>query len=588
MLSGFDAKPLKRETRRLSERAGVDVGLREDLAASSGASLVGFLPAGTGAVARTVQDKLREIVSVKDFGAVGDGVTDDRAAIQACEDYLNARGGGTMLLPDGTYIIGGSGVSINGREYGLLLKSNVTWRGQSKYGATLKCKAGADIDLINTDRTAAQSNIGLYDLTLDGNEGNQGAAPANGFNLWAFEITGFELKNIHSKNPASWGLRVEQCDGVQYDGITCGHSAETNADGIHFVDTINVTGGSIKIYTEGDDGFIIEALSRDVYNYSLDGILVECPTSAIASGKRGLLLLADPNVVTGARSIYNINVGEAVLYNCVGQAVLLQGANYYDVHINAVAKGCGYGLYLIPGTATYPGSIRGCSFKMLISESVNESIQVLETNGTVTDNDIDVRVVNPGNGKSGALLRGSYWQGTLTLDYNPYATKTLYSTGISIYGSNNNLNVAAKGADKNLVLQGTASNNNLKLGTLSGGVTNDLEIAAGATGNRFSGGRIAGAIVNAGGSTNKFDNVGGATTYGTANLNMATEADGTCLLAHGLNGTPTFVQLTLRTNTGITENVLSVDATNIDVELRNSAGALVTVGTYSVYYEARL
>jgi hypothetical protein len=57
--------------------------LTSDLAASSGSNGVGFIQSGTGAVARTAQSKMREMVTPYDFDAVGDGVTDDTAAVQA-------------------------------------------------------------------------------------------------------------------------------------------------------------------------------------------------------------------------------------------------------------------------------------------------------------------------------------------------------------------------------------------------------------------------------------------------------------------------------------------------------------------------
>ena len=72
-----------------------------DIKTSIGSSLVGHIASGTGATATTVQAVLRETVNVKRFGAMGDGVTDDTAAIQLAVNALIA--GGTVIVPAGTY-----------------------------------------------------------------------------------------------------------------------------------------------------------------------------------------------------------------------------------------------------------------------------------------------------------------------------------------------------------------------------------------------------------------------------------------------------------------------------------------------------
>lgn len=66
--------------------------------AATSADQVSYTPAGTGAVVTNVQAKLRETVSVKDFGAVGDGVADDTVAIQAAHNT-----GKVIYYPEGEY-----------------------------------------------------------------------------------------------------------------------------------------------------------------------------------------------------------------------------------------------------------------------------------------------------------------------------------------------------------------------------------------------------------------------------------------------------------------------------------------------------
>jgi hypothetical protein len=125
---------------------------------------VTFLQAGTGAVTRTAQAKMRETVSVLDFGAVGDGVTDDTAAIQTA---LNS-GAKSILVPAGTFLLTApldipSGV----RVYGEGRDSVLTMTGSANPKIfSLTSKSSVVIEALRfvpqstgTDRTAVYLNL---------------------------------------------------------------------------------------------------------------------------------------------------------------------------------------------------------------------------------------------------------------------------------------------------------------------------------------------------------------------------------------------------------------------------------------------
>lgn len=129
------------------------------------------------------------LTSVKEYGAVGDGMTDDAAAIQAAIDAV-ALFGGTVYFPAGTYIIGTT----------LTLKSKVILKGEHYATTIIKAKDSLNADMVKTLNYASltgqnkyliadgvQYGFGLADITLNGNKANQ--ASGNGLVCYGKKYT---------------------------------------------------------------------------------------------------------------------------------------------------------------------------------------------------------------------------------------------------------------------------------------------------------------------------------------------------------------------------------------------------------------
>lgn len=153
-------------------------------------------PPFTGAVQTNVEAKLAQCVSVKDFGAVGDGVADDTAKIQAAIDALTT--GGVIFFPVGTYLVT-SQIVVPAKVKLLgdgVASENGT--GASFRGATciLRGFAGSDATVaLNGDAS------GMDMIDVDGNLQGTG----DGVQVWGSRV---HIGTISTRNNGGDGLRI--------------------------------------------------------------------------------------------------------------------------------------------------------------------------------------------------------------------------------------------------------------------------------------------------------------------------------------------------------------------------------------------
>lgn len=148
---------------------------------------------GIGAVESTVQKKLEESVSVKDFGAVGDGVTDDTAAIQAACDasksvYFPQQPGSFYKCT--SKITLGQGANIYGEDKAYTI---IKFFGCSGFEATQVGGGAYNITFKNIGIVGDGTGTNCQGITLNGNTVGFGEAQIEGVGVSGFSGTGIVL-----------------------------------------------------------------------------------------------------------------------------------------------------------------------------------------------------------------------------------------------------------------------------------------------------------------------------------------------------------------------------------------------------------
>ena len=257
------------------------------LAASLGGTDGNFKAAGAGAVGRTITGRLSEQISVKDFGAKGDGITDDTAPLVAALLFASSQGGGIVYLPPGTYPCSQTLVLTNG---------------------TTLCGAGENISSIqNTSSTnnlisiAGLTSVFLRDVQLTALSSSSGAGISMTGNN--FYVVFERVEVLHHRTGISQPSGIMQLFSIRECTIICDGNAAAN--GINLLgsqSTASIVGNYIDTGAAGQGNGIVVSGALDVSHNNVVASSVGITVTA------GHATLAE-NGITGTTTYAGAGVG---------------------------------------------------------------------------------------------------------------------------------------------------------------------------------------------------------------------------------------------------------------------------------------
>lgn len=199
--------------------------------------------------------------NVKNFGASGDGVAKDTRAIQDAADAAYADGGGTVVIPAGTYLTGAlffrNGVNLEIQE-GAVLVSTVDsddfpqiptrFEGTEKYW---RCA------LLNFDNSRG---VHVYGGGTILGRGQEWSKYKNKDGLWGrprmicfTDCPGGLIEDLTMKDHASWCLHVLYTDGFTIDNLNISVSSYVpSSDGVDIDSSCNIKMTDVYTYVTDD------------------------------------------------------------------------------------------------------------------------------------------------------------------------------------------------------------------------------------------------------------------------------------------------------------------------------------------------
>lgn len=336
-----------------------------DVDGAHASSAISFLPSGTGAVARSVQEQLRDIhYNIKGYDAEGDGTTNDATAINNAVTAASNAGGGTVFVPESIFF----SQTINGA-------SKVNFRGLGG-GSIIKF----DDDGTQTSRNLylnAVNDVIIENITFD----SDGASRSGVYGLIRIEgcnrITIRKCKFLTSPSVA---IYVANSNDVLIEGNEIGDGTSfCYADGIHVnrqSSRVRIIGNTIR-GTRDDAIGIVSNKDSGTYTANVD-VLVEgntiSGTTTNGSGIAvvgGIGIVVKGNICKGAfpeSGVYVQAPGDAT-YNA-GEDIIVEGnvcsgATNHGINIVGLDKG------VVSGNVCFGNTLEGIQ---LATSSLNITV----------------------------------------------------------------------------------------------------------------------------------------------------------------------------------------------------------------------